>query len=126
MRCFQSLIALAVTAATAATAAAQDAGNGRTLFEKCLACHAVGPGAANKNGPVLNGIVGRTMGSADGFAYSEAFKAANAAGRQWTESDLDAYLAAPLQFMPKNKMAFAGVKSETDRADLIAYLKTLK
>lgn len=107
-------------------AVAQDAGNGKRLFEKCLACHAVGPGAANKNGPVLNGVVGRVMGGAEGFAYSEAFQGANAAGKVWSEDTLSAYLAAPLEFLPKNKMAFGAVTSPTERADIIAYLKTLK
>lgn len=110
----------------ATPAAAQNADNGKRLFEKCLACHAVGPGAANKNGPVLNGVAGRVLGGAPDFTYSDAFKAANAAGRTWTDDALSGYLAAPLVFLPKNKMAFGAVADAGERADIIAYLKTLK
>lgn len=98
---------------------------GAEVFKKCRACHDVGPGAKNKVGPLLNGIVGRAAGTIDGYSYSTANKEAGAKGLAWTEDVLFKYLEAPLAFMPGTKMAFAGLKDEQDRKDLIAYLKSL-
>jgi cytochrome c len=112
--------------ALASSASAQSAENGEAVFKVCKACHQVGATAKNGVGPVLNGIVGRKASAIEGFAYSDASKAAAAGGLVWTEDKLLTYLAAPATFMPKTKMAFAGVKDEADRKDLLAYLKTLK
>jgi cytochrome c len=121
-------IAAATTLAlglASASAAAQDgnAENGEDVFKKCRACHDVGPDAKNKVGPLLNGIIGRTSGTVEGFNYSDANKEAGAKGLVWSEAELLKYLEAPLTYMPKNKMAFAGLKDEQDRKDVIAYLK---
>lgn len=97
---------------------------GAEVFKKCRACHDVGPGAKNKVGPLLNGIIGRPVGTVDGFNYSEANKQAGAKGTVWTEDVMFKYLEAPLSFMPGTKMAFAGLKDPQDRKDVIAYLKT--
>ena len=109
----------------AACALAQDgnAEEGAEVFKKCRACHDVGPGAKNKVGPLLNGIVGRHAGTVDGYNYSEANKQAGSKGLVWTEEVLFKYLEAPLSFLPGTKMAFAGLKDAQDRKDLIAYLK---
>jgi cytochrome c2 len=109
---------------TLGPAAAQNAENGEQVFKKCRACHQVGEGAKNGVGPVLNGLLGRKSGTVAEFNYSEANKEAGAKGLVWTEEELNKYLEAPLTYMPKNKMAFAGLKDETDRKDIIAYLKT--
>jgi cytochrome c2 len=103
---------------------AQNAENGEQVFKKCRACHQVGDGAKNGVGPLLNGLLGRTSGTVPEFNYSEANKEAGAKGLVWTEEELNKYLEAPLTYMPKNKMAFAGLKDEADRKDIIAYLKT--
>jgi cytochrome c2 len=103
---------------------AQDAENGEAVFKACRSCHQVGEGAKNGIGPLLNGVVGRKAGSVEGFNYSEANKAAGAEGLLWTEEKLFAYLEKPAAFMPKNKMAYAGLKDEGDRRDVIAYLKS--
>jgi cytochrome c len=95
---------------------------GEDVFKKCRACHAVGPDAANKVGPQLNGIIGRKSGTVEGFNYSDANKEAGANGLVWTEVELLKYLENPQAFMPKNKMAFAGLKDEQDRMDVLAYL----
>jgi cytochrome c len=105
-------------------AAAQDAEKGENVFKACRACHQVGEGAKNGVGPVLNGIVGRKAGSIEGFNYSEANKEAGAGGLVWTEEKLFEYLEKPMVFMPKTKMAYAGLKDEGDRKDIIAFLKT--
>jgi cytochrome c len=102
------------------------ADDGAEVFKKCRACHDVGPGAKNKVGPLLNGIVGRGAGSIEGFTYSEANKAAGAKGLVWTDDQLFKYLENPLAFMPGTKMAFVGLKDEQDRRDIIAYLKQNK
>ena len=106
-------------------AAAQpgDAENGKDVFKVCRPCHQVGPGARNGIGPTLNGIVGSKAGTIAGFTYSEANKEAGTKGLVWTEDNLFMYLENPAAFMPGNKMTYAGMKDETDRRDLIAYLK---
>jgi cytochrome c len=125
--------ALAIVLAIAAGAGmgvsrAQDGSveEGAEVFKKCRACHDVGPGAKNKVGPLLNGIVGRPAGTIEGFNYSTANKDAGSKGLVWTEEVMFKYLEAPLSFMPGTKMAFAGLKDAQDRKDVIAYLKTFK
>ena len=114
-------------AAMSATGAfAQDATNGEQVFKKCAACHRIGEGAKNLVGPQLNGIVGRKAGTVEGFNYSEANKKAATDGLMWTDEVLLKYLENPVAFMPGTKMSFAGVKDETDRKDVIAYLKKFK
>lgn len=105
-------------------AAAQDVANGETVFRRCRACHAAGPGARNKAGPQLNGVVGRKAASVPGFDYSDALKEKAAAGLTWTEPNLTAYLMAPDTFVPGGVMAFGGIKDQKQLKDLIAFLKT--
>lgn len=112
----------AAGAAPAATAAAGDPEKGANVFKKCMACHAVGEGAKNKVGPELNGIIGRKMGSIEGFNYSDTLKEHNAKGDVWTAEILMSYLANPRGYMPGVKMVFAGLPKESERADLEAYL----
>ena len=123
--CLGAALATAMMAVAAGSAAAQDgnAEEGAEVFKKCRACHDVGPEAKNKVGPVLNGIIGRKAGTIEGFAYSDANKDAGGKGLVWTEDVIFKYLENPLVFMPKTKMAFAGLKDPQDRKDLIAYLK---
>ena len=106
-----------------------DPGNveaGEDVFTKCRACHEAGPDAKNKVGPSLTGVIGRKVGSAPDFAYSDANKAFGVKGAVWTEDELFKYLENPLTYMPKTKMTFAGLKDEQDRLDVIAYLKQFK
>src|SRR5262245_41494041 len=86
-----------------------NADEGAEVFKKCRACHDVGPDAKNKVGPLLNGILGRKAGTIDGFAYSDANKAAGSKGLVWTDEVMFKYLENPLSFMPGTKMAFAGL-----------------
>ncbi len=101
-----------------------DAEAGKKVFKKCKACHAVGEKAKNKVGPLLNNIVGREGGVVEGFKYSKALLAKKEEGLVWDEESLDTYLTKPKAFIPKGKMAFAGLKKEKDRENVIAYLKT--
>ena len=117
-------IAALIAVGFASSVAAQNAENGEQVFKKCRACHQVGEGAKTAVGPVLNGLFGRQSGTIEGFNYSDANKEAGAKGLIWNEVELDKYLKEPLVYMPKNKMAFAGIKDDDDRKDVIAYLKT--
>ena len=99
-----------------------DAARGQKAFKPCAACHTFDEGGPNKIGPNLHGIVGKSLASADGFSYSEAL---TSKGGSWGYEELDAFLAAPKTFAPGTKMAYAGVKKDQKRADLILYLRSL-
>jgi cytochrome c len=99
-----------------------DAAKGEKVFAKCKACHENEKGV-NKVGPTLKGVVGRKAASVEGFKYSEAMLAKGTEGVVWDEATLTVYLADPKAFVPKTKMAFAGLKKPEDVADVIAYLK---
>jgi cytochrome c len=112
--------AMALLALSSGTALAQgDAAKGEKLFARCQACHSVEPGQ-NKIGPTLAGLFGRKAGSVEGFNYSDAMKSADVV---WDEQTLSEYLADPKGYIPGNRMLFAGLRNEQDRADIIAYLK---
>jgi cytochrome c len=102
--------------ATLYAEASADAGAG--VFRKCAACHKLD--GSDGVGPHLNGVVDRQKGSVAGFAYSEALAAMSA--EAWTPENLDAFLVNPRQYMPGTKMAFAGLPSPQERANVIAYL----
>lgn len=103
---------------------AQDAEAGATVFRKCVACHNAET-TANKLGPHLQGVVGRTAGSLEGYNYSQAMKDAGAAGLVWDEASLGEYLAAPKARVPGTKMVFPGLKDPEDLENVIAYLKSV-
>jgi cytochrome c len=100
--------------------AAGDPEKGRAVFARCASCHQVGPSAHNGFGPQLNGIIGRRAGSVDGYAYSPAMK--NAA-LVWSEKNLKTFLKSPGDTVPGNKMRFWGIGSDSQVADLMAYLR---
>ncbi len=95
---------------------------GKTQFTKCAACHSAKEGE-NKIGPSLHGVVGRPSHSIEGFNYSDAMKNYNVT---WDPATLDHYLADPRGVVPGTKMIFVGLKKDDERANLIAYLETLK
>lgn len=100
-----------------------DAAAGAKVFKKCVACHTTEAGGKSGIGPNLHGLFGRTAGTVEGFNYSDAMKAAGAGGRVWNDETLAEYIRNPKVAIPKNKMAFVGVKKDADLANLIAYLK---
>jgi cytochrome c len=100
---------------------AQHAATGQKLFAACAVCH--DPGQASKQGPGLGGIVGRKSAAMPGFRYSGAMKRARLV---WTDAKLDAYLSDPQGLIPGNAMPFPGLPDAGQRADLIAYLATLR
>ncbi len=101
--------------------AAGDAANGEKIFKRCGACHVLDD-KTNRIGPHLGGVVGRTAGTVEGFKYSDSMIQHGKDGLVWTNETLDAYLTDPKAYVPKNKMAFPGLKKPEERADVIAYL----
>ncbi|MFO8127193.1 c-type cytochrome [Yoonia sp.] len=99
---------------------------GEGVFRQCKSCHQIGEGASNRTGPALNGIVGRTIGTVDGFRYSGVFQEAAAAGDVWTPENLAAFLKDPRGMMAGTKMSFRGVRDEADVAALIAYMQSFE
>ena len=111
---------VALTSMTAASGAwAQDAAAGKSSFNKCLACHAIGEGATNKVGPVLNGLDGRKSGTVEGYSYSDANKNS---GITWGKDVFLEYIKDPKAKIPGTKMVFAGIKNEKEANDLWAYV----
>ncbi|MCF8474887.1 MAG: cytochrome c family protein [Emcibacter sp.] len=98
------------------------ASDGEAIFKKCKACHTQDMGGKNLVGPNLWNIVGRAKGGHEGFSFSDAMYAK---GGNWTYEDLDHFLTKPSDFVPKTKMSFAGLKKATDRASIIAFLRSL-
>jgi cytochrome c len=114
-----SALVVVTSLATATGALAQDAAAGKTSFNKCLACHAVGENAKNKVGPELNGLDGRKSGTTAGYSYSEANKNS---GITWNKEVFLEYIRDPKAKIPGTKMIFAGIKNETEAGNLWAFL----
>jgi cytochrome c len=92
-------------------------------FAQCAVCHATTATAPKKLGPTLAGVAGKPAATRPGFAYSAALKGSRIV---WTDAKLDAFLTKPSQVVPGTKMAFAGMRDAAARAQVIAYLKTLR
>ena len=129
------LIAAAALVLGMSAASAMDPGDpikGEKVFKKCQNCHQIGDEASNTTGPVLNDIFGRIAGTYEGYKYGKDLVAAGAAGLVWTEEEMFEYLKDPRKYLrakldnskAKSKMSFK-LKKENDRANVIAYLKTL-
>lgn len=97
-----------------------DLENGRRAFARCRSCHTITEGGPNMTGPNLWGLFGRQAGTHAGFNYSTPLKTA---GFVWDAERLDHWLQNPRTFLPGNKMTFPGLPDETDRRDVIAWLK---
>lgn len=106
--------------------ASADVGKGQAVFKKCAACHTADNGGANKVGPNLWNIVNRPVASHEGFSYSSAMKEhAQGGSAVWDYESLSHFLLAPKKFVKGTAMGFAGLKKIDDRANIIAYLRTL-
>ena len=113
------IIAAAAISIPTGTVLAQDPQKGQMVFNMCLPCHSIGPGAQNKVGPELNGLDGRHSGSVPGFDYSDANKNS---GIVWNEAAFKKYIQNPQGVIPGTKMIFPGVKNEQQVNDLWAYV----
>ncbi len=105
--------------------ATADVAKGQAAAKKCAACHDFTKGGPNKVGPNNWGVVGRDIGKHEGFKYSKGMEEFAGAHGQWTYDLLNAFIANPKAEVPGTAMAFAGIKNDTERANLIAYLRTL-
>jgi cytochrome c len=117
------LVAACVNFSTEVAFADGDVAQGEKVFQRCSPCHSVSENV-NKVGPSLKGIVGRPVASVNGFSYSNAMKAFAATGAIWDGPTLDTYLKGPSDLVKGTKMSVPPVRRDTERADLIAYLKS--
>jgi cytochrome c2 len=118
-RAAMATLAAAAIFVSGAAFADGDAKKGKRVFNKCKACHSLEKGK-NKIGPSLCGIVGRKAGEAAKFRYSSAMKKS---ALTWNEETLDKFLEKPRKIVDKTRMSFAGLRKESDRKNVIAYLK---
>lgn len=116
----RSVIAALSIAASSGAVLGQDLEAGEASFRKCAPCHSVGEDAANKVGPVLNGLDGRKAGAVESFSYSDANKNS---GITWNEETFKEYIRDPRAKVPGTKMIFAGIRSDKEVTDLWVYLK---
>ena len=115
-----SMLAIGTILAVSTPALAEgDVAKGEKVFRKCIACHTLEEGK-NKVGPSLYGVFGRQAGSLEDYKYSTVMVDS---GIVWDDENMDGYLKKPRAFMKGTKMAFAGIKKDDQRADLIAFLK---
>ncbi len=93
--------------------------HGKKVFKKCAACHSIKEGGGNKIGPALYSVVGRAVGGVSEYKYS---KSLIDYGKKWSFEELNGFLLKPATWIKGNKMGFAGLKKEEDRASVILYL----
>lgn len=120
------MLAAAAVMIQALPASAQDAAAGQRVFAQCRACHTIEQGGRNGVGPNLWGIFGSPAGKREGFRYSANMQELAQGGLVWTRENLDKYLTNPKDLVPRGSMAFAGVRNPEQRANLLAYLETMK
>jgi cytochrome c len=123
VRALKSMGLVVVTLMQASQAEAADVAHGASVFQRCAICHSNTKGAPAKIGPNLFGVVGRKAGTFPEFSYSAAMKSA---GFVWTADKIAAYAQHPQVIVPDNRMAFGGLSSGKDAADVAAYLASLK
>jgi cytochrome c len=123
MTIFRTAIVALGLAVIAGGAQAGDPAKGKTVFQRCAICHRVEKNGGNGLGPNLFGVVNRKAGTVAGFNYSAAMKNS---GITWSTDKLEAYIEHPSAIVPGNRMAFAGISDAGQRADVVAYLATLK
>ena len=103
----------------AALLALGNAEDGKKVFKKCAACHSINADGGNKIGPKLWNVMFRPVGSITDYKYS---KALSSYGKEWTWEEMNGFLIKPAKWIKGNKMGFAGLKKEEDRASVILYL----
>lgn len=96
-----------------------DVTHGAKVFKKCAACHSINKDGKNKIGPKLYNVVGKATGATSDYKYSKALISYN---KTWTFEELNGFLIKPAKWIKGNKMGFAGLKNDKDRASVILYL----
>ena len=96
-----------------------DIATGEKVFKKCAACHSIIKGGKNAIGPALYNVVGRKVGAIEGYKYSKALMSYD---KNWTFEELNGFLKKPSKYIKGTKMAYAGLRKESDRASVIKYL----
>jgi cytochrome c len=99
--------------------------NGEKIFNKCKSCHNIVASEGNKVGPNLNKVIGRLIGSKNDFNYSKKLTSFSQDDQKWTQENFFKYIYSPKNFAPGGRMAFAGIKKETEIADLFAYISSI-
>ena len=120
MTIFSGTLVSATDATDTSFSSLGDAAKGKRVFNRCKACHNLTSSARSRLGPNLDELFGRKAGSAENYKYSKAMSDADIL---WTEETINEWLTKPNAFLPGNKMAFAGIRKEQDRKDLIAFLR---
>jgi cytochrome c len=103
--------------------ASADVGKGEAAAKKCVSCHSFTPDKKNGTGPALHGVAGKPKGATAGFKYSGGM---TGKGGNWDDEALDAFLTNPKAYVAGTSMGFAGVARGDERANIIAYIKSLK
>ena len=96
-----------------------DITHGEKVFKKCAACHSINKEGRNKIGPKLYNVVGKATGAIYDYKYSKALASYS---KTWTFEELNGFLIKPAKWIKGNKMGFAGLKNDKDRASVILYL----
>ena len=96
-----------------------DVASGEKIFKKCAACHSINKGGKNNIGPALYNVVGRKIGGVADYKYSKALVAY---GKEWSFEELNGFLIKPAKWIKGTKMAYGGLRKESDRASVIKYL----
>ena len=96
-----------------------DIEHGKKVFKKCAACHSINQGGGNKIGPKLWNVMFRTIGSVTDYKYSKALSGYK---KEWSWEEMNGFLTKPAKWIKGNKMGFAGLKADKDRASIILYL----
>ncbi len=109
----------------AALMANADVAKGKTGVRSCAACHTFELGGKDKSGPNLFNILGKAVGSKEGYKYSKALQALNAEGKVWGYAEMFAFLKKPKDYAKGTSMGFGGIKKATKQADVVAYLRSL-
>lgn len=124
---FSKLISLcaasAISMAASGALADEHTDKGKKIAKKCAACHTMNKGGKNRLGPNLYGILDKPAGKTKGYKYSKAMKSS---GIIWDEATFTEYVTKPRKVVKGTKMSFRGIKKATQRADLLAYFKTLR
>jgi cytochrome c len=118
-----ALLTLVMSSQLSVSYAAGDVVAGKAAFAKCASCHQVGPSARGGFGPQLHGIFGRPAAATKDYKYSTAMKES---GIVWSEKTLTAFLRAPSEVVPGNKMRFFGIGDEKQIANILAHLHSFQ